>query len=555
MKYFIFRNYTIEPFFRDFDAEFSGYEDISLVPDAERYIWWYFAPYKVDNETVASEIENYGNLLEFTLNNIEATKLVLVFTMQPIFCLNYQTKENAVNKAIINYNKKIRDLSEIHKNLKIIDFAAVIAGLTRNPLTIGGGCGFGSADLTIRRNDVPMVDWKYYFLSQIPLNPKLAADFSQWFSRQIETVELKRKKCIVLDLDNTLWGGILGEDGAEGVKIGETYPGNCFLFFQEYLRELSQNGIILTVCSKNNEQDVIDLWHSNPYLKIRGEQLSAYRINWQNKADNIREIAAELNIGLDSMVFIDDNPTERELIKQLLPQVEVPDFPEKPYLFPDFCKMLTDKYFSIYEITKEDSEKTQQYKENAQRKQLESKFANFDDYLRSLEIVLTIETMNEMNITRFAQMTQKTNQFNLTTKRYTETDLKNLVAGGARIFGLRVKDRFGDNGLTGLCITSPPTPLQNERGVVIDTFLLSCRILGKGIENAFLQYVLMKLKEEGVKTVSAKYIKTLKNSQVADFYERNGFTLENSDEEVNNYLLPLQDGNIQISDIYTIKEI
>jgi FkbH-like protein len=148
--------------------------------------------------------------------------------------------------------------------------------------------------------------------------------------------------------------------------------------------------------------------------------------------------------------------------------------------------------------------------------------------------------MNEMNITRFAQMTQKTNQFNLTTKRYTETDLKNLAANGARIFGLRVKDRFGDNGLTGLCITSPPTPLQNERGVVIDTFLLSCRILGKGIENAFLQYVLMKLKEEGVKTVSAKYIKTLKNSQVADFYEKNGFTLENSDEEIKNYLLSLQ---------------
>jgi FkbH-like protein len=148
--------------------------------------------------------------------------------------------------------------------------------------------------------------------------------------------------------------------------------------------------------------------------------------------------------------------------------------------------------------------------------------------------------MNEMNITRFAQMTQKTNQFNLTTKRYTETDLKNLVAGGARIFGLRVKDRFGDNGLTGLLIINNEQ-LTINNAVEIDTFLLSCRILGKGIENAFLQYVLMKLKEEGVKTVSAKYIKTLKNSQVADFYEKNGFTLENSDEEVKNYLLPLRD--------------
>ncbi|MDR1373241.1 MAG: HAD-IIIC family phosphatase [Dysgonamonadaceae bacterium] len=528
MKYFIFRNYTIEPFFKDFEAEFSGYEDISVVPDADRYVWWYFAPYKINNQTAAGEIENYGNLLEFTFCKIDANKLVFVFTMQPIFCLNYQTKENTVNGAIINYNQKIRKLSEKYKNLKIVDFAEFVKMQ-------------GTVSL-------PLIDWKFYFFSQMPLNPKLANDFSHWFARQIETIELKRKKCIVLDLDNTLWGGILGEDGAEGIKIDETYPGNCFLFFQEYLLELVKNGIILTVCSKNNEQDVIDLWNDHPNLKIRKEQLAAWRINWNNKVENIREIAAELNIGLDSLVFVDDNPTERELVRQLLPQVETPDFPEKPYLFPEFVKMLTDRYFSIYEITKEDREKTQQYKENTERKQFESKFTNFDDYLRSLEIELTIENLSEMNIARFAQMTQKTNQFNLATKRYTESDLRDLDDNGAQIFGLRVKDRFGDNGLTGLLIIT-------NYETAIDTFLLSCRILGKGIENVFLQYVLMRLKEQGMKTISAKYIKTLKNCQVENFYEQNGFILNNYTEEIKNYLLSLRDINYTISDIYKITEI
>ena len=528
MKYFVFRNYTIEPFFKELNATFSGYEDISFIDiEADRYVWWYCMPYKTDNEKIADEIENYGNLLEFILKSIEANKLFFAFSIQAVYKINYQAENKTVYKAIANYNNKLQKLSEHNKNLKIIDFSEFLNHFSQEQL----------------------IDWKFFYLSQMPLNPKLATKFAAWFKRQIEIIELQRKKCLVLDLDNTLWGGILGEDGVDGIKIGETYPGNCFLFFQEYIFQLHKNGIILAVCSKNNEKDVLDLWNNNPYIKIRQEQLATYRINWNNKADNIREIAEELNIGLDSLVFVDDNPTERELVRQMLPQVCVPEFPQKPYLLPEFIKDLTDNYFSIYQLTQEDIAKTKQYKENAERKQFQNCFTDFNSYLRNLEIKLTVEQLSDLNIARFAQLTQKTNQFNLTTKRYTEADIRNFSNNGAWVYGLRVEDRFGDNGLTGLVII-----IKNKEFAEIDTLLLSCRILGKNIEIAFLQYVLMKIKKEGIETIKASYVKTLKNSQVENFYEKMGFEIENNSEIGKRYILDLSKMNFSILDIYKMEE-
>ena len=533
MKYFIFRNYTIEPFFKDLNAVFSGYEDISFVDaGTDRYIWWYLSPYKNDDEIIVNEIDNYGNLLEFALSHIKGNKPVFAFSMQIIYTVNYQTENKKVSEAIINYNKKLKILSENYQNLKIIDIS----------------------DFLNRYSQEQLVDWKFFYLSQMPLNPKLTVEFGYWFKRQIEIIELQRKKCLILDLDNTIWGGILGEDGAEDIKIGETYPGNCFLFFQEYLLQLYKNGIILAVCSKNNEKDVLDLWKSHPYLKIRQEQLATYRINWNNKVDNIREIAEELNIGLDSLVFVDDNPTERELVRQILPQVSVPDFPEKPYLFPVFIRSLTDDYFSTYQLTQEDITKTQQYKENAERKQFQSRFTDFNSYLRSLEIKLTIEQVTDLNIARLAQLTQKTNQFNLTTRRYSETDIRNFANNGMWIYGLRVSDRFGDNGLTGLIIIKNDE-LRTNNSIEIDTLLLSCRILGKNIETAFVQYVLMKLKAVGIKDVRADYIKTFKNSQVETFYEKLEFEVRKFSDTEKQYNLDLNKISYSLSDIYKIVEI
>jgi FkbH-like protein len=355
---------------------------------------------------------------------------------------------------------------------------------------------------------------------------------------------------LVLDLDNTLWGGILGEDGMEGIQIGNTYPGNAFLDFQNNLLELSKNGVILTACSKNNEQDVMEAWNKNPFLQIKKEQLAAWRINWNNKADNIAELAQELNIGLDSMVFIDDNPTERELIKQVFPMVETPEFPKQPYMLPEFFEKICADYFQIYKLTGEDKEKLEQYKANAERTSFQKSFISFDDYLKSLEIILDIQELNSMNLSRIAQMTQKTNQFNLTTKRYTEEDITTFAAQGAKIFCISVSDKFGDSGITGAAIIT----VDNEnRSADIDSFLLSCRILGKNIETTFLKYVLQQLKENGILHLTAAFIPTAKNIQVLDFYEKNGFELVSKTAEgEKQYFCDLKQKDTEIEDCYKI---
>ena len=221
-------------------------------------------------------------------------------------------------------------------------------------------------------------------------------------------------------MDNTLWGGVLGEDGAEGIKIGGDYPGKAFSMFQKSLVELCKTGVILTVCSKNNESDVRYAWDNNPYIILTDRYISAYRINWDNKADNIIELSKELNIGLDSFVFVDDNPTERELIRRTLPMIAVPEFPSQAYELPAFFRQLVDNYFQVYSITNEDKQKTEQYKANAERAKMQKQFVNISEFIRSLDIEMTVERANQFTIPRIAQMTQKTNQFNLTTKRYTK---------------------------------------------------------------------------------------------------------------------------------------
>jgi FkbH-like protein len=529
MNYFIFRNYTIEPFFRGLNASFSGYEDISVFDKtADCYVWFYLSPLKTNNKIIAKEIEQYTGLFNLTLANIDKNKQFIAFLMSPVYQLNYLSINLDVYDAIYVYNKNICDAAQINKNIKIVDIAAFYS----------------------RFSNEQLIDWKYYFLAKIPLNPVLVSDFLQWFSRQIEIIGLNRKKCIVLDLDNTLWGGVLGEDGIEGIKLGEDYPGNVFRFFQSYLLELKHIGIILTICSKNNEADVLALWEKHPDMLLKKNDFVTSRINWNNKADNIQSIAQELNIGLDSMVFIDDNPAEQELVKRLLPQVATPDFPEQPYGYPDFIKKLTDVYFSTYNLTDEDLIKTQQYRENAERDQYKAQFMDIESWLRSLEIHLKIEELNKFNIVRFAQMTQKTNQFNLTTPRYTESDIQAFVDNNSFVYGLRVEDRFGDNGITGLLIIE-----INRDNAYINTFLLSCRILGKGIEEAFIKYILMKLKKSGIRQVTASYIKTSKNKQVEIFYENIGFEVLNEINSRKDYILILEKADFAIAEIYKLEEL
>lgn len=505
MKYFIFRNNTLENLFGTTDIGYSGYDDISYIPfETASYVWFYQVPIKFDIDSLAEEVNGYFDKLQIVYKQLPSHSQLIVFSLENLYNLNFCSTNYELKNAIIRFNSDIRNFADEHVNVKFIDFSEFLSGYSKEQWT----------------------DWKYYFISQMVINPKLARDFRKWFTCKTREFALSRKKCLVLDLDNTLWNGVLGEEGIEGIGIGGDYPGKAFLYFQEALIELSKQGVILTVCSKNNESDILEAWEKNPFIKLNQKHLSAYRINWQNKADNIRELAQELNIGLDSFVFVDDNPTERELVKQLLPMVEVPDFPEYPYLLPTFFSNLVERYFRMYAITEEDKKKTEQYKANISRTQEKKKFIDLGDYLVSLEIEVTVTEANDFNIPRIAQMTQKTNQFNLTTKRYTDVDIHSFIKKGWSVFCVSVKDKFGDNGITGAIILEPVTD-----GVKIDSLLLSCRILGKGIEQEFVRFVLNQLYGYGIRKIYADYYPTLKNAQVVDFYDKIGFELVTQRED------------------------
>ena len=303
----------------------------------------------------------------------------------------------------------------------------------------------------------------------------------------------------------------------------------------------------MAICSKNNEKDVHEAWEKNPCIVLKQQYISASRINWQNKADNIRQLAEELNIGLDSLVFVDDDPTERELVKQFLPMVEVPDFPSQPYELPLLFQLLVNNFFRIYAVTDDDKKKTQQYKANAERANEKRKFTDIDEYLQSLDINIEIILADEFNIPRIAQLTQKTNQFNLTTKRYTDSSIIGFIQKGWKIYCINVADKFGDSGITGAIIIEMVGEVA-----IIDSFLLSCRILGKGIEKAFMITVLNLLKLQGIESVKAQYIPSTKNAQVEDFYEKFGFELISSAEH-KNYILKLINSNLNVEPYYHIK--
>lgn len=522
MSKFVFRNNTIERFFGK-EYSFSGYEDISIIPkDSELYVWWYQFPIKYDQALLAEEVRGYVQKLKFVLQQVDRRKTFVVLTMDILYTVPFMDDDRSVQEAVSDYNRNLYDAETSNSNVKVIDIL----------------------EFTRRYSVDELLDWKFYFMSQMGMNPKFHKEFKAWFGRKLDGIALKRKKCLVLDLDNTLWGGILGEEGIEGIQIGGDYPGKAFLYFQEALLQLSRSGIILAVCSKNNERDVMEVWAKNPFMILRKDAFVAYRINWNDKATNIKELAVELNLGLDSFVFVDDSPTERELVKQMLPMVSVPDFPEKPYELPIFFKRLVENYFKVYSITNEDKRKTELYKANAARVQLQSTFADFDNYLKSLDIQITIELADEFNVQRIAQMTQKTNQFNLTTKRYSDVDVRNFIGHGWKIWCISVADKFGDNGITGTIMVN---------GDEIDTFLLSCRILGKGVEVVFVKKICALLAESGLGSLKAKYVPTAKNTQAKDFYEKCGFTcmIENQDGS-KEYVMNLSTADFETKECYRI---
>jgi FkbH-like protein len=524
MEYFVYRNFTSENLFQGLNIQFSGYNDISEIPIANKYIWFYLPEIKIKTDDIVEEINSYTGKLSLLLNQLPQDKTILVFTIVPLFLIDYQNSDFRVNKAIAEYNLFLYDTSRERNNFKVIEFSDFAKSI-----------------------DTPLLDWKYYYLSQSIISPRHNAKFKNWFESKLRSIDNKRKKCLVLDLDNTLWGGILGEDGIENLKIGDAYPGLAYIHFQEAILEAANAGIILAICSKNNEEDALEVFEKHPFQLIKLNNIAAYRINWQDKATNIQELANELNIGLDSIVFIDDNPAERERVKQMLPEVIVPDFPRSPFLMVSYFKKIYEDHFQAYKLTNEDLSKTSQYIANSERNIFKKSFTTVEEYLKSLEMELTIYEASNFTIPRIAQMTQKTNQFNLTTIRYTEDDIKNKIKKGDFIHCLSVKDKFGDNGIAVLSI------IQIENNIAfIDSFLLSCRILGRNIEGVYLNYIINLLIDKNISEVRSHYVPSNKNKQTKDFYEKMNFNLVETKPDGSKYYSLKLAQKRNIENFYTI---
>ncbi len=503
-NYFIFRNYTVEPLFNGIDGcAFSGYNDINYEKGYRYYLWFYTVPLKASGDLVADEIDFIGKNLKYITETIPDNSTLLCTTINGPDGFRF-INNRKVKDAIAGYNNMIRELSGQKQNIKVLEFDSFCSK-------------YSSSEL---------IDFRHFYMSQVAINPRLAKDFREWFMRKVDAVEGKRKKCLVLDLDNTLWGGILGEDGVSGILMGNSYPGNCYIDFQSNIKEIKNTGVILTICSKNNASDVEDVFNSREDMVLSPGDFAATRINWNNKVDNIKDIAKELNIGTDSMVFIDDSKFERELVKSSLPEVIVPDFPAHPYELTDFIQEVYTRWFQVYELTEEDKRKTEQYRQNALRQKAIEQHSSMDDFLKEMEIVLKVSESNPIHFPRIAQMTQKTNQFNLTTRRYTETDITGMSKSGYLIWDASVSDKFGDSGITALAIVK-----KEGAKAEIDSFLMSCRILGRGIEKVFINHIINQLHTKGIRSISASFIPTEKNMQVRDFYEKSGFELVDKKED------------------------
>lgn len=335
------------------------------------------------------------------------------------------------------------------------------------------------------------------------------------------------KKCLIVDLDNTIWGGIVGEDGLN-IKIGSDNIGLIYTQVQQIIKSIKERGIILCICSKNNEEDVISVFKNNPNLILSYDDFVIKKINWEQKSKNIIDIVKTLNIGEDSCVFVDDSPFERELVKQSC-NVIVPNYPEKVDDLVNFWADIVFLYFSKLHFTQEDLEKTVQYQTNIIRENLKQNFVNYEDYLVELKLKLTIKRASNSEITRLAQLTNKTNQFNFTTKRYSEADItKFLSEKNYFLYSIYLKDKFGDYGLIGLIIL-----IEKENKLHIDTFLLSCRVIGRNIEHR----IIYELYNIFGKDFIGYYSPTAKNVLIKDKYDELGFTIINDTPELKTYLL------------------
>lgn len=381
-------------------------------------------------------------------------------------------------------------------------------------------CVFYDVDaVAAQQGRVRWTDQRLFLSSRLSLAPNSFASYAQGLVRTFRVLFQPPRKVLCTDLDNTLWGGVLGEEGVQGIVTGTTFPGTPFHNYQRYLKQLASRGILLAAVSKNNEADVREAFTARAAdLAVTLDDFAALKINWNEKSQSLRELASELSLGLDSFVFIDDNPVEAAAIRQHLPEVAVVEAPvQDPWKLLD--RLAEQPFFDVLRVTADDQNRLTDYKAQAQRASLESAAGGRDEFLASLGIVCTIVSALDAPLVRSVQLLAKTNQFNLTTRRHSASDIEEFAADpGGLAVAIRVRDRFGDAGVVGLA-------LARTRGTecLIDSLLLSCRVIGRGIESALLAYLAEQASRHGATHLLGDFIPSKKNAPAASFYPDHGF--------------------------------
>ena len=375
------------------------------------------------------------------------------------------------------------------------------------------------------------IDKRGFYLNKSLYTFEFLYNYSEYISTIVLSLFGKSKKAFIFDCDNTLWKGIVGEDGIDSIALSDKHKGG--IYFKEVhllIKKLSNEGVIIGICSKNNEQDVEEVFNSRKDFKLKNSDIVIKKVNWEDKATNLKNISKDLKIGIDSLVFIDDSRFEINLINDFLPEVKTFLVPERLHEYPSLINKISNLFFNL-NISEEDKKRTLMYQENLLREKNSKSFENIDSYLESLDISIVLSNKKKSALDRLAQLTQKTNQFNLTTKRYSTSELCSFYdSDNYDVFSIDVSDKYGSSGITGLCIVE-----YKQKKAIIDTFLLSCRVLGRNIEKIFLNEIIREILNKEVDNIFASYIKTHKNSQVENFFEENSFLLKSETTDLKEY--------------------
>jgi len=505
--------------------------NLDLYIFCERFEDFYEPPFSydafADNNTSIDKINEYIQLIKFARNQLPGQFFVLDFApvrsiQQNMYCCS--DDNNTVSGFVGSLNTRLREQCKEVADCHVVNLSSLVMM-------------YGA------RNADP---GKYWHIGRIAYNAGFGEYLNQKIVGMILALRGETARVLILDLDNTLWGGVIGDDGVKGIKLGGDFPGSVFVEFQKSIVALKNNGLILSICSKNTEEIAIEAINIHPCMVLKLDDFATVKINWNDKKDNIKKIAEEIGVSLSAVCLIDDSPYERSAVRQLLPMVIVPELPDDYTKWTEF--LFNYPYLTSLYLTQEDLERNNRQKIRS-RIQMESMFYDSkEDYLRSLQMTLYFHPLNAMNTQRVLQLIAKTNQFNMTTKRYSESDLFRLKDDNYKIIAIGLSDKYSTEEIVGVIIFQ--LPINTKSTVIIDTFILSCRVLGRTIEKGILGWLCSYMRLNGYNLLEGKFNKTPRNLPASTVYTDNGFTDDNN----GTYLLDIRNNEILIPDWFDVED-